>query len=328
MQRMATLRRALASGLLALAVAVALAPSAALAADGEVAGAEDQIVLSGSVTVPRGKEAGEIVVLHGSATVAGVALGDVVVLDGPIVVNGQVSGAVIAVTGDVRLGPGAQVRGDVMAGGSVEADPAARVSGDVSEGVSFTLRGPLEAVARLLVWLALSLSTLLLLVALVLVAPRGVDAVHEAATTGPWSSAGWGVAALVGLPVLAVLLVVSVLGLPLGLTLLLALALLLFVGFALGAWTVGRLLWRPPRSRWLALLFGWLMASAVTAIPYVGGAAWVAGSGFGLGAATVATWRARGHRGRHRAGLPVPAAPEPPPSPDEGVRPTKEEVGL
>ena len=35
-----------------------------------------------------------------------------------------------------------------------------------------------------------------------------------------------------------------------------------------------------------------------------GGVLWVVGAGFGLGAATVATWRARGHRGRHRAGLP------------------------
>jgi len=124
--------------------------------------------------------------------VAGVARGDVVVLDGPIVVNGQVSGSVIAITGNVVLGPGAQVLGDVMAGGNVKADERARVEGDVSEGVSFTLRGPLEAVGRFLVWLALSISTLLLGVALVLFAPRGADAVHLAATTGPWASAGGG----------------------------------------------------------------------------------------------------------------------------------------
>ena len=323
---MTILRRVFALGVFAL---VALAPLTAHAAEDVAArDAEDQIVLSGSVTVPRGKEAGEIVVLHGSATIAGVALGDVVVLDGPILVNGQVSGAVIAVTGDVTLGPGAQVRGDVIAGGTVEADPAAQVSGDVSEGVAFTLRGPLEAVARFLVWLAIAVSTLLLGLALVLLAPRGADTVHIAATTGAWSSAGWGLGAIVGLPVLAVLLVVSVLGLPLGIALLLALAFLFFVGFALGTWIVGRLLWRPPRSRWLALLFGWLTASAVTAIPYAGGVVWVAGSGFGLGAATVATWRARGHRGRHRAGLPPPPALELPGPPGEGMQPIGEEVGL
>jgi hypothetical protein len=301
MLRMATLRRWLALGVLAFV----LVPATARAAEADAsAKPEDQIVLSGSVTVPRGKEAGEIVVFHGSATIAGVARGDVVVLDGPIVVNGQVSGSVIAVTGDVTLGPGAQVLGDVKAGGTVAVDASAKVSGGVRDGVDWTLRGALDGVARFVVWLALAVSTLLLLVALVLVAPRGADAVHLAVTTGPWASAGWGLGALVGLPVLAVLLVVSVLGMPLGLTLLLALAFVLFVGFALSAWVVGRLLWRPPRSRWLALLFGWLVASAVLLVPYAGGTLWVVGSGFGLGAAIVATWRARGHRGRHRPGLP------------------------
>lgn len=301
MLRVATLRRSLTFVVFALM----LVPATAHAAEGDPSPEpEDQIVLSGTVTVPRGKEAGEIVVFHGSATIAGVARGDVVVLDGPIVVSGQVSGSVIAVTGDVSLGPGAQVLGDVKAGGSVAANVHAEVSGSVSDGVDWTLSGPLESIARFVVWLALSVSTLLLLVALVVFAPRAADAVHLAATTGPWTSAGWGLGALVGMPVLAVLLVVTVLGMPLGLSLLLALTFLLFVGFALSAWIVGRLLWRPLRSRWLAVLFGWLVASAVLLIPYAGGVLWVAGSGFGLGAATVATWRARGHHGRHRAGLP------------------------
>lgn len=329
MLRMATLRRASALGMLAIAV-LAIGAAAALAqdaGDGAARETEAQIVLSGTVTVPRGREVDEVVVFHGRATIGGVALGDVLVLDGPIVVNGQVSGSVIAVNGDVTLGPGAQVRGDVMAGGTVTADPEAQVFGDVSDGVSFTLRGPLEALGRFLVWLALSVSTLLILAALVLLAPRGADAVHAAATTAPWPSAGWGLASLVGLPVLAVLLVVSVLGMPLGLTLLLALAFVLFVGSALSAWVVGRLLWTPPRSRWLALLFGWLALSAATAVPRLGVVVWVLAAGFGLGAATVATWRARGHRGTHRAGYARAVAPLAP-SPEAGPEPIQEEVGL
>jgi len=329
MLRMATLRRAPALCLLAVAV-VALGAGPVAAQDNEggaVREPEAQVVLSGTVTVPRGKQVGEIVVFHGRATIGGIALGDVLVLDGPIVVNGQVSGSVIAVNGDVTLGPGAQVRGDVMAGGSVNADPAAQVSGGVRDGVAFTLRGSLQALGRFLVWLALSISTLLLGAGLLLLAPRGADAVHAAATTALWPSAGWGLAAFVGLPVLAVLLVASVLGLPLGLMLLLALAFLLSVGFVLSVWIVGRLVWGAPRSRWLALLFGWLMASAATAVPSIGPVVWFLASGFGLGAATVATWRARGHRGSHRAGL-ARAVAAPAPSPGRGPEPIEEEVGL
>lgn len=326
---MATLRRVPALCLLAVAVvALGAGPVAAQDdEDGAVREPEAQVVLSGTVTVPRGRQVGEIVVFHGRATVGGVALGDVLVLDGPIVVNGQVSGSVIAVNGDVTLGPGAQVRGDVMAGGSVNADPAAQVSGGVRDGVAFTLRGSLQALGRFVVWLAISVSTLLLGAALVLLAPRGADAVHAAASTAPWPSAGWGLGALVGLPALAVLLVASVLGLPLGLTLLLALAFLLLVGFALSAWIVGRLLWSPPRSRWLALLFGWLVASVATVVPRLGPVVWFLAAGFGLGAATVATWRSRGHRGSHRAGY-VRAAAPPAPSREAGPEPIQEEVGL
>ena len=42
-------------------------------------------MLSGTVTVPRGRSVGEVVVFHGRAVVAGVVVGDVVVLDGPVV---------------------------------------------------------------------------------------------------------------------------------------------------------------------------------------------------------------------------------------------------
>jgi hypothetical protein len=111
--------------------------------------------------------------------------------------------------------------------------------------------------------------------------------------------------------VLGVLLLVSLLGLPLGLTLLLAIAFAMFVGYACSAWIVGRLLWRPPRNRALSLLIGWAILSLVALVPIVGGVTWFAGAVFGLGAVVVATWRARGTGGRHRAGVaPAPYVTE------------------
>ncbi len=300
---MATFRRAASLAVLALA----LLPGRAIGAD-ETPHPQDQIVLSGSVMVPRGKEAGEIVVFHGSVTVSGVARGDVVVLDGRIVVTGQVSGSVVNLGGPVVLGPGAQVLGRVMATGDVLVREGAQVGGGISEGVRFTLREPLSVLGRFVGWLAVSLSTLVLAFVLLLLAPRGVDAVHGAATSGWLPSAAWGLGAFLGLPTLGVLLLVTVLGVPLGLSLLLAFAFALFVGYAMSAWVLGRLLWPPPRGRVLALLFGWAILTAIGLIPYVGGLLWAIGGAFGLGAIVVATWRARGHRGRHRPG-PPPVAP-------------------
>ena len=266
---------------------------------------QDQIVLSGTVDVPRGDEVGEVVVLHGSVTVGGVVHGDVVVLDGRITVTGQVSGAVVAVNGPVLLGPDAQVGGDVLVRDRVTIKRGAQIGGRVRQGTAFTLRTPIRAVGRFGSWLAVATSTLILGLLLIFVAPRGAEAVAAASSGSPWASLGWGVAAFAGLPVLAVLAVVTLIGLPFGLGLLLALFLLYFVGYTWSVWALGRRLWKPPRNRVLAFVFGWLIVSAVGAIPFVGGVVWFGGAVFGLGAMAVAAWRARGVGGKHRGGKPV-----------------------
>ncbi len=113
---------------------------------------------------------------------------------------------------------------------------------------------------------------------------------------------GWGVAAFAGLPLLGIVALVSLVGLPLGLALLLALALLFSVGYAYSAWAIGRLLWRPPRNRALAFLFGWLFVRVIALAPVVSGISWALGAVFGLGAVAVAVWRARQAGGKHREG--------------------------
>lgn len=272
----------------------------------------DQIVLSGTVTVPRGREVGEVVVLHGSAAIGGVAHGDVVVLDGPIAVTGQVSGSVVAVNGSVTLGRDAQIRGDVIARGRVRAEDGAQVNGRLREHVAFAWRGPVAVLGRFAAWLAVAISTLVLGAILVLVAPAGVEAVARTVLGAPLRSLGAGLGVVIGAPIVAMLGIVSLVGMPFGLVLLLGFALLLFSGVALVEIALGRRIWREPRSRWLALVIGWAIVSAVSAIPFVGPVAWLIASVFGLGSATIAVWRARGGPGRHRERRVAPGpAPEP-----------------
>lgn len=293
---MSTARRLVLIAVLSGAVATA-APRPASAMP---QGPQDQIVLSGRVEVERGEVVGEVVVLHGNVTVSGVVRGDVVVLDGRISVFGQVSGTVVNLNGPVLLGPNAHVRGDVLARDEVEVKPGAAVDGRIREGAAFTFRTPVRALGRFAGWLVVTVSTLLLGLLLILIAPRGADAVFEAAKTAPWASAGWGVAAFVGLPVLGVLATVTLVGLGFGLGLLLALAFIYFTGYAWGAWTLGRAIFRGNRP--VAFLIGWAIARGVALIPSAAGITWLAGAVFGLGAVTVATWRARRTPGKHRAG--------------------------
>jgi len=287
--------------------AVARAPSPETRVGDPEAEPRDQIVLSGDVLVPRGAEVGEVVVLHGTATVAGVVRGDVIVIDGPISVTGQVSGSVVSVNGSVTLGPNAQVLGDVIARDRIRIEAGASVGGDIREGAAFTFRTPIEVFGPLGAWLAVVTSTLLLGALLQFLMPRGAEAVAAAALGSPWSAAGIGLAAFVALPLAGVLAVLTLVGLPLGLGLLLGLFLLYSVGFAWSVFVVGRALWHLPRSRWIAFAIGWAIVAAVSAIPVVGAIVWFAGATFGLGGMTIATWRARGAGGRHRSGGKMPA---------------------
>jgi hypothetical protein len=296
-----------------LVVLVLAIGPATLGATAQTREAEDQIVLSGTVDVVRGREVDEVVVLHGSARIDGVALGDVVVLDGGIAVHGQVSGSVIAIDGSVRLGPGAHVRGDVTARGEVVVSEGAVVDGRIREHGAFTWRAPLSLFGRFGTWLAVTVSTLLLGLAVVFLTPRAVEAVFDAARAAPWFTVAWGAGLTVGIPILVVVALASLVALPLGLAIALAIALAAFAGYGFAGYALGRLVWTNPERQFVAFLAGWGALRVVGLIPFVSGATFFLAAAFGLGAAAVATWRARSEPGRHRgrrAAWPVQRFPE------------------
>lgn len=283
----------------------ALLAGPALAQEAPTVPPEDQVVLAGSVTVPRGVAVGEILVFSGRVSVNGVVEGDVVIFDGPVVVAGQVNGSVIAADGLVTLGESARVGGDVSASGHVEVAAGAKVRGGVHEGVRFSLEAPLAGLGDLLGPVAVAVSVLLTGLGLLLLAPAGADAVAGTLGSAPLASLAWGILVVIAAPILAVALCVLVVGLPLGLALLFSFGLWWIVGLSLAAWCAGRGLVRAPRGRFLAFLAGWAILAAVGLVPVLNAAVWVFAAVLGLGATTVAAWRARhhGHRpGRHRRG--------------------------
>jgi hypothetical protein len=277
-----------------------------------VGGAQEQVVLSGTVTVPKGTVVGEIVVFHGRANILGSVSGDVVVLDGPInVVGGYITGSVVALNGPIRITGPSLIGGDVLGGEMVSVEAGAKIGGQIRQNVGFTLQGPLAALGILVGGAAIAVSVLLLGFLLLLLAPRGADRVATAVSTAPLASFGWGLVIAIGLPLACVALMVAIVGLPLGLAVLLALSLLFLMGLAWSAWALGRLMVRAPRSRWLAFLAGWAIVALLGLVPFLNLAVWGLASVLGLGAALVAIWRARGgaRGGRHRVGGLIPEAP-------------------
>jgi hypothetical protein len=270
----------------------------------------DQVVLSGDVTVARGTVVQEVVVFSGSATVSGVVQHDVVVLDGAVTIAGQVGGDVIALHGPIHLLATAQVTGDVLAGGNLEMADGAEVAGAVRRDVGFTLAGPVAALGALLVSVAMAVSILLGGLLMLLLAPRGAERAADAARSAPLASAGWGLLSSLLLPVLAIALTATVVGLPLGLAVLLGLALLWLLGLVVATFAIGRLVIRAPRSRVASLFVGWAIVAAVGLVPLLNVGIWTLAGMFGFGTMIIAAWRSRSGRelplpgepaGRHRA---------------------------
>jgi hypothetical protein len=272
--------------LVLLALLVAAAPAQA---------SDDQVVITGDVTVPRGETAGDIVVVDGSVRIDGRVTGDVVAVSAPVRINGPVEGDVVGVAERVFIGPGGRVSGDLSYGDKKPVITVPGAVGGKTEKLDFDeFISPFGTfLAWIALWLAMSVSTLLLGLALLWLAPRSLEAALEVARTSTGAAIGIGLAVFFGLPAVAVLLMITILGLPLGIALLLALLPIYAIGYTTSAYLLGRAIVKPPTGRFLAFLAGWGILRVIALVPGLGALAWFGATVFGLGALTVALWRSR-----------------------------------
>lgn len=285
-----------------------LASSLAFAA-GRPAVAQPASVLAGET------RSGDLVVLGRGAVVEGVLTGTLVSVGGEVRVAGRVERDVIAFGGDVVLGPGAEVRGDLLAvGGAVRSE----ASGKDAVGGRLLTVGALEAafaaelrtsplVARrpdgllvafrlvlLFLWLVLGLALLRLL-------PRPVANAAGLVPGRPAAVAAIGAAAVLS-AALASAFLLLVLPATAGLVLAGLLVALLGAAKAFGLAAVfvalGRLLTRGARRGSplfgdpAALAVGLALLGLLSLLPVAGPVLWAAASLLGIGVSlTVAARR-------------------------------------
>ena len=206
------------------------------------------------------------VVLSGRADVPqGQQVGDLVVFHGSSTVDGTVDGSLTAFDAPVTIS--GRVNGDVVVfNGRVELRSGANVTDVVS-----------LVVGLVLVWLA----------------GRGAAWTLEAGRTSIGPAIGWGLLAFFSLPILAIIALVTLVGIPLGLGVLAALGLIYALGYGATAWIVGRRILREPTAWVLAFLVGWGILRVLALVPILSGLVWFAAVVVGLGALLVAIWRAR-----------------------------------
>ena len=282
----------------------------ALAQD-EEPDAGDRVVLTGGLHLQEGETASLVVVFDGSVTIDGTVTESLVVFNGRTEISGTVQDDVVVFNGRVVVRSGAEIGGDLATNGSPVIEDGATIGGEV-QGIERKLDfKELGFAGRWVWWVGYSMSTLFLGLLLLLFFPRLDHAIVGVVERRMAAALGFGAAAFFLIPILGGLALVTVVGIPLGIFVLLGLALVYTVGYVVAAQGLGRLLIKPPTSRFLAFLVGLGILRVVELIPFVGGLVWVLAAIFGLGFLTVAA-RGAGTRA-------VPAAPSPvaemPPAP-------------
>jgi len=277
--------------------------------------ATDHVVITGGAVVAPGQTAGDVVVVDGPVRIGGHAAGDVVSISGPVRVSGRVDGDLIAVSDRAFLGPRARIGGDLRYGDEAPVIArGARVGGTVSNENWADATNGWGWVSTLPWWLAVSVSTLIVGALVTWLAPGALDAAERAMRERLGASIGWGIALAIGLPLLAILALITLVGIPFGVALLLAAIPVLLIAYATSAWVLGRRVLRSRSdSRWAALLTGWAILRVLALIPFAGGLVGLVATILGLGALAVALWRARrpsapAARPEAPAGHPAPAA--------------------
>ena len=266
-----------------------------LLAAGSASAATDHVVITGGAVVPAGQTAGDVVVLDGPVRIDGRATGDVVSISGPVRVTGRIDGDLVTVSDRASLGPAARVDGDLRYGDERPVLAAgSSVGGEISNEDWADAANGWGWVSAVVWWLAVTVSTLIVGALLVWLAPGALSAAERAVREHLGATIGWGIAIAIGVPLLAILALVTLVGIPFGVALLLAAVPVLLIAYATAAWIVGRRLLRNrSTSPWAALLAGWGILRVLALIPFLGALVGIAATVVGLGALTVALWQAR-----------------------------------
>jgi len=265
-----------------------------LAADPDHRDGPVLMAFNGNITVPAGDHADVVMVTRGTATIAG-DVTTVFVIDGTAALTGATTDSVVAIGGTVTIDAASTVSGDVRTlGSTVTVDPAAHIGGSVS-----SLDRDLVAATAILapIWLLFILGFVLVTVvaglALAALGERQVRAAERLISREPGLTLLVGLGGLVLIPFVAILAMVTVIGVPLGLAILLmvwpaaAIVGYLVAGIWIGEWLLYRGDRPRPQRPYLAAVAGLLILQIVSIVPFVGAIA----SLFGFGAVLLLAWR-------------------------------------
>ncbi len=255
------------------------------------------------VLTPEARIDGRARVAGGEVRVAGVITRKLHAVAAVIVLAGEVQGDVDLVAQEIEVLPTARITGNLTYWSPRDAriDPKATIQGTVTHNLPELPRKvartgtALVTIQRILFMMGL----MVLGIALYLLFPAFTVLASRTIGSDPVKSLALGVLLATAVPVVAILSMLTILGIPLGLIIFVAYSVALLTGFLLTAFHLGdvgahALVRKGARSRPVRAAF-LVMALAVLLlarrVPYVGGVVVVAAVLLGLGALSVHIWR-------------------------------------
>ena len=263
----------LAAILLSLGLAATALAAAPMGHNGRVV-----ITTEGDATIPAGEHADVVVVVNGAAHIQG-EVNTLVVVEGTADLAGARIETVVAVTSSIEIGDGTVIYGELQ-----QLDSSIHQTGNVEIGGGITdvsgwffETAAVLAPALILLWLGFGLATIVGALLLAALAARQVREAGRLISNDPLVTGLIGFLSIIAIPVAAILLMVTVIGAPLGLGVLFALLpILAYAGYLTaaiwtGEWILRRSVQGPERERpFLAAVVGVVVLGAVGLVPVLG----------------------------------------------------------
>jgi hypothetical protein len=281
--------------LLLVVLLIALIPSVVFAADGN--DVSDFILqVNRPITIDAGQRADTVVVISDDARIDGTVTEALVVIDGDAWVSGVVNGDVVVARGTLHLLAGSQTGDISLWRGEVVREDGAVVTGSIDRIEGFSYWD--AALFSIVFWIGMTM--VLVVAGLIFAAVGGRQLERASGLLGqkPAGSIGWAAILFIGLPILAVSLLLTIVGIPLGLgVLIFLLPTLWFLGYlvaatAIGNWLARRFGWsQRPERPYLSAVLGVLTFGIIGLIPWIGGLIATVAATVGAGALGYAAWR-------------------------------------
>jgi hypothetical protein len=258
--------------------------------------ADGRIVISvrGDVTFPADQRADSLVVVDGTATIEG-DVKNVFVVNGTANFVGSTTDEIVAIASRVSLDDGSVVNGNLrLMNTTVSRAAGATVNGSMSEGLDWVSGALLIGPALFIAYLGFVLAAMVAALGLAALASRQVRATEMLLSREIGTAIVAGFGGLFAIILVAILAIVTIVGIPLGLGVLFGfLPLVAFVGYLVAAIWIGEWVVRQfgrgsqPERPYLAAIVGILVLSAISFVPLVGGLI----SFVGFGAVILLMWR-------------------------------------